>query len=169
MDRYNLHKTNLELQVHQGQLSVRWQPDSSSLGRRLLIHSDCDEVNEYLMQSLFDNLSNGSIPTSISRWQDLQIIMIICCCFCQVLRCCRGLVIHLCYPAKKPPLGPWPKFWHAQRRWRTHQGSLGLLPLGHFLRMSSLSPSRTQQQSVVKRTPRSHMDSISRIHIWMEK
>jgi hypothetical protein len=52
------------------------------------------EVNEHLMESLFDKLSNRSSLTSISHWQGLQIIKTFCHYFCQVLRRCRGLVIH---------------------------------------------------------------------------
>jgi hypothetical protein len=51
------------------------------------------EVNEYLMESLFDKLSNGSSPTSISHWQGLQIIETFCHYFCRVLQRRRGLVI----------------------------------------------------------------------------
>jgi hypothetical protein len=52
------------------------------------------KVNKHLMESLFDNLSNRSSPTSISHWQGLQIIEIFCHYFYRVLRRRRGLVIH---------------------------------------------------------------------------
>jgi hypothetical protein len=52
------------------------------------------EVNENLIESLFDKLSNRSRPTSISYWQGLQIIETFCCYFYRVLRRHRGLVIH---------------------------------------------------------------------------
>jgi hypothetical protein len=52
------------------------------------------EVNEHLMERLFDKLSNISSPTSISHWQGLQIIEIFCRYFCRVLRRRHGLVIH---------------------------------------------------------------------------
>jgi hypothetical protein len=52
------------------------------------------EVNEHLMECLFDKLSNRSGPTSISCHQGLQIIVTSCRCFCRELRRCRGLVIH---------------------------------------------------------------------------
>jgi hypothetical protein len=52
------------------------------------------EVNEHIMEILFDKLSNRSGPTSISCRQGLQIIKIFCRCFCRVLRCRRRLVIH---------------------------------------------------------------------------
>jgi hypothetical protein len=52
------------------------------------------EVNEKLMEILFDNHSNRSSPTSISHWQGLQIIETFCRYFCRVLRHRRRLVIH---------------------------------------------------------------------------
>jgi hypothetical protein len=71
-------------------------------------------------------------------------------------------------------LGPWPKLEHAPRRWGTHQG----IPWTSFPLATSLwgqqgHPSQVgpnpcqvrvhlglQEQSVVKRMPRSHTDSI---------
>jgi hypothetical protein len=52
------------------------------------------DVNEHLMESLFNKLSNRSGPTSISHCQGLQIIKIFCHYFYRVIRCRRGLVIH---------------------------------------------------------------------------
>jgi hypothetical protein len=52
------------------------------------------EVNEHLMERLFDKLSNRSGPTSISHCQGLQIIETFCRYFCRVLRHRRGLIIH---------------------------------------------------------------------------
>jgi hypothetical protein len=52
------------------------------------------EVNEHLMERLFDKLSNRSGPTSISHQQGLQIIVTSCPCFSRELRRHRGLVIH---------------------------------------------------------------------------
>jgi hypothetical protein len=52
------------------------------------------EVNEHLMKSLFDKLSNRSGPTSISHCEGLQIIKTFCRYFYRVLRRHRGLVIH---------------------------------------------------------------------------
>jgi hypothetical protein len=52
------------------------------------------EVNEHLIESLFDKLSNRYSPTSISHWQDIQIIEIFCRYFYRVLRRRRGLVIY---------------------------------------------------------------------------
>jgi hypothetical protein len=52
------------------------------------------EVNEHLMESLFDNLLNRSSPISISHWQGLQIIDTFCRYFYRVLRRRHGLVIH---------------------------------------------------------------------------
>jgi hypothetical protein len=52
------------------------------------------EVNEHLMETLFDKLSNRSGLTSISCQQGLQIIMTSCHYFCRELRRRYGLVIH---------------------------------------------------------------------------
>jgi hypothetical protein len=52
------------------------------------------ELNEHLMERLFDKLSNKYGSTSISHWQGLQIIETFYRYFCRVLRCRRGLVIH---------------------------------------------------------------------------
>ena len=52
------------------------------------------EVHELLMESLFDKHSNKSSPTSISRWQGLQIIKTFHHCFCRELRRCHGPNIH---------------------------------------------------------------------------
>jgi hypothetical protein len=52
------------------------------------------EVNEHLMESLFNKLSNISGPTLISHWQGLQIIETFYHYFCQVLWRRHGLVIH---------------------------------------------------------------------------
>jgi hypothetical protein len=52
------------------------------------------EVNEHLMESLFDKLSNRSGPISISHRQDLKIIKILCRYFCRKLHCRHGLVSH---------------------------------------------------------------------------
>jgi hypothetical protein len=56
------------------------------------------KVNEHLIESLFDKLSNRSDPISISHWQDIQIIETFCRYFCRVLRRHRGLVIHTWNP-----------------------------------------------------------------------
>ena len=52
------------------------------------------EVNELLLESLFDSLSNGLGPNSISHRQGLQIIKSFCRYFWQVQWRRRGLVIH---------------------------------------------------------------------------
>jgi deoxyribodipyrimidine photolyase-like uncharacterized protein len=51
------------------------------------------------MESLFDKLSNISSITSISHWQDLQIIETFCRYFYRVLRRRHGLVIHTSDPS----------------------------------------------------------------------
>jgi hypothetical protein len=52
------------------------------------------EVNEHLMERLFDKLSNRSSPISILYWQCLQITETFCRYFCRVLWRRRRLVIH---------------------------------------------------------------------------
>jgi hypothetical protein len=52
------------------------------------------EVNEHLIERLFDKISNRSGPISISHWKGLQIIETFHRYFCQVLRRRRRLVIH---------------------------------------------------------------------------
>jgi hypothetical protein len=52
------------------------------------------EVNEHLIERLFDKISNRSSPTSISCQQGLQIIVMSCRYFCRELRHRCGLVIH---------------------------------------------------------------------------
>jgi hypothetical protein len=66
---------------------LHWEGHNSSIQSAI-------EVDEHLMKSLFDKISNISSPTSISHWQDLQIIETFCDYFCQVLRHRHGLVIH---------------------------------------------------------------------------
>jgi hypothetical protein len=63
---------------------LHWEGHNSSIRSAI-------EVNEHLMESLH---SNRSSPTSISHWQDLQIIETFCRYFCRVLRRRRGLIIH---------------------------------------------------------------------------
>jgi hypothetical protein len=62
---------------------LHWEGHNSSIRSAI-------EVNEHLMESLFDR----SGPTSISYWQGLQIIKTFCHYFCQVLLRRCGLVIH---------------------------------------------------------------------------
>jgi hypothetical protein len=72
------------------------------VGSLAVLHCECHnssirsaiEVNEHLMERLFDNLSNRSSPTSISHWQGLQIIKTFYRYFCRMLRHHRGLVIY---------------------------------------------------------------------------
>jgi hypothetical protein len=66
---------------------LHWEAHNSSIRSAI-------EVNEHLMERLFDKLSNRSGPTSISNWQDLEIIETFCRYFCRVLQRHRGLVIH---------------------------------------------------------------------------
>ena len=52
------------------------------------------EVNEHLMEILFDRLSNGSCLNSISCQQEFQFIKTFCRCFYRDLHHRLGLVIH---------------------------------------------------------------------------
>jgi hypothetical protein len=71
---------------------LHWEAHNSSIRSAI-------EVNEHLMERLFDKLSNRSGPTSISHWQGLEIIETL-----------RAYYSHL---------GSRPKLEHAPRRWRT--------------------------------------------------
>jgi len=66
---------------------LHWKGHNSSIRSAI-------EVNEHLIERLFDKLSNRSSPTSISHQQDLQSIRTCCACFCRELRHRHGLVIH---------------------------------------------------------------------------
>jgi hypothetical protein len=66
---------------------LHWEGHNSSIRSAI-------EVNEHLMKSLFDKLSNRSGHTSISHWQGLQIIETFYRYFCRVLRRRRRLVIY---------------------------------------------------------------------------
>jgi hypothetical protein len=66
---------------------LQWEGHNSSIRSAI-------EVNEHLMEILFNNLSNRSGPISISHWQGLKIIKILCHYFCQELHCHHGLVSH---------------------------------------------------------------------------
>jgi hypothetical protein len=105
------------------------------------------EVNEHLMECLFDDLSNRSSPTSIIHWQGLQIIKTYYQRSRQVLwrRC--GLVINT--------WGPGPSWSTPQPCVEHTRKPMDALPLGHILRrparvsksrwnpiVSSSSPSR---------------------------
>jgi hypothetical protein len=64
-----------------------WEGHNSSIRSAI-------EVNEHLMESLFDKLSNRSGPISISRRQGLQITNIFYRYFWRELHCRYGLVRH---------------------------------------------------------------------------
>jgi hypothetical protein len=66
---------------------LHWEGHNSSIRSAI-------EVNEHLMERLFDKLSNRSSPISISHCQCLQIIETFCRYFCRVLRRRHRLVIH---------------------------------------------------------------------------
>jgi hypothetical protein len=63
---------------------LHWEGHNSSFRSAI-------EVNEHLMESLFDELSNRSSLISISCHQGLQTIKIFCRCFCRELHCRHGL------------------------------------------------------------------------------
>jgi hypothetical protein len=109
---------------------LHWEGHNSSIRSAI-------EVNEHLMESLFDKLSNISGLTSISHWQGLQIIETFYHYFVSgVTASSRACYSHL---------GPRPKLEHVPRRWRTHKRcttrSLAWLGLGvtrYALRLISL-------------------------------
>jgi hypothetical protein len=79
--------SKLNFQFDDGLTILYWKCHNSSIQSTI-------EVNEHLMESLFDKLSNRSSPTLISCRQGLQIIKIFYRCFCQGLHRRHGLVIH---------------------------------------------------------------------------
>jgi hypothetical protein len=82
---------------------LHWEGHNSSIRSAI-------EVNEHLMKSLFDKISNRFGPTSISHWQGLQIIETLLLFLLGVTASSRA-----CYSQ----LGPRPKLKHVARRWRT--------------------------------------------------
>ena len=64
-----------------------WEGHNSSIRSAI-------EVNEHLMENLFDKISNRSGPISISRRKGLQITNIFCRYFWRELHCRHGLVRH---------------------------------------------------------------------------
>jgi hypothetical protein len=98
---------------------LHWEGHNSSIRSAIV-------VNEHLMESLFDELSNRSSLISISHQQGLQIIKIFCRYFYQELHCCHGLVIHLWDPG---PSGSTPKDLENPSR-----KPLDVLLFGHHLR-----------------------------------
>jgi hypothetical protein len=59
--------SKLNFQFVGSPIVLHWEGHNSSIRSAI-------EVNEHLMESLFDKLSNRSGPTSISHWQGLEII-----------------------------------------------------------------------------------------------
>jgi hypothetical protein len=80
--------SKLNFQFVNSPIVPHWEGHNSSIRSAI-------EVNEHLMEILFDKLSNRSGPTSISHWQGLQIIETFCHHFCRVLRRCCGLLFTL--------------------------------------------------------------------------
>jgi hypothetical protein len=96
---------------------LHWEAHNSSIRSAI-------EVNEHLMERLFDKLSNRSGPTSISHWQGLEIIETFRCYFCRVLQRRYGLIIHTWDP------GP---SWSTPQEDGEHLRDAQVL-LGHHLR-----------------------------------
>jgi hypothetical protein len=132
-------------------------------GRRSSIWSAI-EVNEHLMERIFDKLSSRSGPTLRSHWQGLQIIMIICYYFCWVLR--RSLCLS-CKFGTLAQVGACPKYLVSTLNMYKDVLHLGRL-LRRPARKSSWRPNpcqvcahlEIQEQLAVKRTPRTHTDSV---------
>jgi hypothetical protein len=96
MARYLNVGTNVSQSANPSKLNFRFDGSTIVLyweGHNSSIRSAI-EVNEHLMESLFDKLSNRYGPTSISHWHGFQIIETFCRYFCRVLRRRRRLVIH---------------------------------------------------------------------------
>jgi hypothetical protein len=80
---------------------LHWEGHNSSIRSAI-------EVNDHLMESLFDNISNRSGPTSISYWQGLQIIET----FCRYFLSGATASSRACYSH----LGPRPTLEHAPKK-----------------------------------------------------
>jgi hypothetical protein len=94
--RYLNIGTNMSQRASPSKLNFRFVGSSAVLhceGHNSSIRSAI-EVNEHLMERLFDKISNRSSSTLISRWKGLQIMKIFYRCFYWELQCHRGLVIH---------------------------------------------------------------------------
>jgi hypothetical protein len=120
------------------------------------------EVNEHLMERLFDKISNRSSPTSISRQQGLQIIKTFCHYFCWVLQLRLKLVIHTWDQAQ---VGAQPRRWRTLKRYPRTSSSLATTIGGKQGRPSQIGgPTQDKFESIsgsqVKQTPGSHTDSV---------
>jgi hypothetical protein len=111
--------SKLNFQFIGGPTILHWKGHNSSIWSAI-------EVNEHLIESLFDKISNRSGPTSISCQQGLQIIMILYHYFCRELHRRHVLVIHPWYPG---PSGRRPKEMENSPR-----KPLDILLLGNLLR-----------------------------------
>jgi hypothetical protein len=127
-------------------LLVRQQPDSASLGSHNSSIRSAIEVNEHLMESLFDNISNRSVPTSISNWQGLEIIVI----FHRYFLSGATALSRACYSH----LGLRPKLEHAPRRWRTPKRCPRMpSSLAITLGVKQGRPSQVEGQSISTSSP----------------
>jgi hypothetical protein len=84
---HNKSSSKLNFRFVSSPIVSHWEGHNSSIRSAI-------EVNEHLMESLFDKLSNRSGPISISRRQGLQITSIFCRYFWRELHCRHGLVRH---------------------------------------------------------------------------
>ena len=106
--RYLNVGTNMSQRASSSKLNFRF------IGSSIVLHLEghnsaiwsAIEVNEHLMESLFDKILNRSGLISISHQQGLQTIKILCHCFCWELHCRYGLVIH---PWDPSPSGSTPQ------------------------------------------------------------
>jgi hypothetical protein len=83
----NCKSIKVELSYVDNPIVLYWEGHNSFIWNEI-------EVNEHLMESLFDKLSNRSGPTSISHWQGLQIVIIFCHYFYQKLLYHHGYVFY---------------------------------------------------------------------------
>ena len=79
--------SKLNFQFTDDTIMLYWKGHNSSIQSAIV-------VNEHLIESLFDKLSNRSGLTLISHWQGHQIIKTCCHCFCQELHRHHGIVFH---------------------------------------------------------------------------
>jgi len=84
---WNASSSKSNIQFVGSTIVLPWEGHNSSIWSVI-------EVNEHLIESLFDKVSNKPGPMSISCRQGLRIINTYCRCVCWVLRCRRRLVIH---------------------------------------------------------------------------
>jgi hypothetical protein len=120
--------TNMSQSASPSKLNFRFVGSSAVLrceGHNSSIRSAI-EVNEHLMERLFDKISNRSGPTSISRQQGLQIIVTSCHCFYREHDVVLSLLFTL---GTQTQVGSCPK-----KMENTQEMLKDILHLGHHLR-----------------------------------